>query len=326
MKLTPRELVGLVGIVPTPATADASSWRTTSSVDFAETEKMMGLMLEAGVDVIMTTGTFGECASLTERELADFIRCVAGVVRKTKPLFAGIGTLNTRDTIRRGRALVELGADGLFVGRPMWLSLDEAGIVRYYRDIAEAIPGIPLILYDNPIAFKAKISTDAYEALAAIPEVIGAKHVGGAAMLADARRVGERCRILPLVSDWYAAARDEPELFPAAWTGHVACAPTPLVALARAIGRRDWAAAEALSAQCRWAEEAMFAGGDLAQFMNYSIQIGHLRFAAAGLINPGPPRPPYLDLALPEHYRAGAIECGRRWATLESQLRQIAQA
>ena len=320
MKLVPSDLVGLVGIVPTPATPDASDWRTTSSVNFAETEKMMRLVLDAGVDIVMTTGTFGECATLTERELADFVACVAGVVKKTKPLFAGIGTLNTRDTIRRGKELVEVGADGLFVGRPMWLSLDEIGIVRFYRDLAEALPDVPLIVYDNPLAFKAKISGAAYEALASIPEVIGTKHVGGPALLDDARRVGDRCRVLPLVSDWLGAAREDPERFAAAWSGHVACAPTTLVKLARAIARRDWPHAEKLSARCRWAEEAMFAGGDLAQFMNYSIQIGHLRFASAGLIDPGPPRPPYLDHALPESSRAGAIECGRRWASLEADL------
>jgi dihydrodipicolinate synthase/N-acetylneuraminate lyase len=50
-----------------------------------------------------------------------------------------VTTLNTRDTIARARALVELGADGLFLGRPMWMSLDPAGILRYYRDIAEAL-------------------------------------------------------------------------------------------------------------------------------------------------------------------------------------------
>ena len=52
----------------------------------------------------------------------------------------------------------------------------------------------------------------------------------------------------------------------------------------------------------------MFPGGDLANFMDYSIQIGHLRFAAAGLIDPGPPRAPYIDV--PEEYVPGARNAG----------------
>ena len=177
------------------------------------------------------------------------------------PVFAGVGTLNTRDTIRRGRALVAAGADGLFVARPMWLALDQQQIVRFYADVAEALPGVPLIVYDNPVAFKGKIGEDAYVALGEIREVVASKHVGGPALVSDALALGDKCRILPLVSDWLRAAELHADLMTAAWTGHVACAPAPLVALARAIKARNWAAARPISEKmhmgrirhvCRW--------------------------------------------------------------------------
>ena len=318
MKLTPADMVGLVGILPTPATPDASDWRTENSVNLPETEKMTRLIVDAGVDILKTNGTFGEAATLTEAEHLAFNRCVIDTIGGRVPLFAGVGTLNTRDTIRRGKALVDSGADGLFVGRPMWLALDQQQIVSFYRDVAEALPGVPLIVYDNPIAFKGKISQDAYIELGKIPEVIASKHVGGPALESDAIALEGACRILPLVSDWYRTARERPDLMTAAWTGHVACAPAPLVALARAIKKRDWDAAEGISQKCIWAESAMFIGGELADFMNYSIQIGHLRFAAAGLIDPGPPRPPYVGL--PESYQAGGTETGRRWSVLQKEF------
>ncbi len=324
MKITPADINGLVGILPTPATPDAGDWRTEQSVDLAETVRMTELIVDAGVDILLTNGTFGECASLTEREHAAFNETVAATIRHRVPLFAGIGTLNTRDTIRRGRALIASGADGLFVGRPMWLALDQDQIVRFYADIAEALPGVPLIVYDNPVAFKGKISQDAYIALGKIPEVVASKHVGGPALESDAAALGQSCRILPLVSDWLRTAREHPDLMTAAWTGHVACAPAPLVALAKAIRAHDWEAAESVSEKCRWAESAMFVGGELADFMNYSVQIGHLRFAAAGLIEPGPPRPPYIGL--PDKYREGGLETGRRWATLQQEFAQTVDA
>lgn len=317
MQITPRDFIGLVGIVPTPATPDANHWSTTYSVNLVETEKMTRIVVEAGTDILMTTGTFGECASLSERELIDFVNCVVETAAGRRPVFAGVTCLNMRETISRGRALVDRGADGLFVGRPMWLAMDEQAIVQYYRDIAAALPGVPLVVYDNPIAFKGKIGTDAYRALADIPEVIAAKHVGGPSLEGDALAVGEKCRILPMVSDWLRVARLHPSLMQAAWTGSIACAPAPLVALAREIRDRNWDAAETISEKCRWAEAAMFAGADLAKFMDYSIQIGHLRFASAGLIDPGPPRPPYLEL--PESFQDGALECGRRWARLQGE-------
>lgn len=320
MKITPSDIVGLVGIVPTPATADADRWQTENSVNFAETEKMTNLVVEGGIDILLTNGTFGEAATLTEVEHEQFNACVVATARGRLPVFAGIGTLNTRDTIRRARRLIEGGADGLFVGRPMWLAMDQRQIVQYYRDVAEALPGVPLIVYDNPIAFKGKIGQEAYLALAEIPEVVASKHVGGPALESDAIAVGEKCRILPLVSDWFRTAKENPDLMAAAWSGHVACAPAPLVALAKAIAARDWSLAETISDKCRWAESAMFASGGLEGFMDYSIQIGHLRFEHAGLIDPGAPRPPYTTL--PDNYRAGGIETGRRWALLQKEFEQ----
>ena len=318
MKFTPKDITGLVGILPTPATQDASDWRQANSVNLPETEKMVRLVVDGGVNILMTNGTFGECATLTELEHQAFNACVIDTVRRRVPVFCGIGTLNTRDTIRRARQLMQLGADGLFVGRPMWLAMDQKQIVRFHADLAEALPSVPLILYDNPVAFKGKIGHETYVELSKIREVIASKHVGGPQLEKDAAAVGDNCRILPLVSDWFRTARADPETMMAAWSGHVACAPAPLVALAQAIKARDWERAEMISQKCIWAESAMFVGGELADFMNYSIQIGHLRFKAAGLIDPGPPRPPYIGL--PPNYEAGGLETGRRWAVLQKEF------
>ncbi|MES2534835.1 MAG: dihydrodipicolinate synthase family protein [Pseudomonadota bacterium] len=324
MKITVDDISGIVGILPTPATPDAAHWRAQNTVNLTETEKMVRVVLDAGVDLLMTTGTFGECATLTWDELRDFVDCVVRTVHGAVPVFAGVTTLNTRDTIQRGRDLIAIGADGLFVGRPMWLAMDDVAIVRFYRDVAEALPGVPLVVYDNPSAFKGKISAAAYEALADIPEVIAAKHVGGPALISDILAVGKRLRILPLETDWYDVAQAHPDLARACWSGSVACAPAPIVALADAIRVRDWQRAQALTVKLRWAVGPMFPGGDMAKFMDYSIPLGHARFSAAGLIDPGPCRPPYLEA--PAEYVAGSLECGRRWATLQSEFASVAPA
>jgi len=318
MKVTYDDFRGMLGIVPTPATPDAESWQATNTVNLAETQKMIEVVVGAGIEMIATTGTFGECATLTEPELNDFVACVVETVAGRRPVFAGITTLNTRDTIRRGKALVERGADGLFIGRPMWLALDDQGIVRFYNDIAQAMPGVPLIVYDNPVAFKGKISSAAYAELAKIPEVIAAKHTGGPALAADMAAVGDKIRILPLPGDWQALAEQMPERALSAWSGATACAPAALNAFSKAILARDWQKAREIGARLRWAEQPMFAGGDLAGFMDYSIAIGHLRFQHAGLIDPGPVRPPYLFL--PDNYRDGGIETGKRWAELQREF------
>jgi 4-(2-carboxyphenyl)-2-oxobut-3-enoate aldolase len=322
MKITARDIRGVVGILPTPATPDADRWDATATINVPESEKMVRAVVDAGVDIIMTTGTFGECATLTWPELQTFVDCVVQTVAHRKLVFAGVTTLNTRDTIERGRALLALGADGLFVGRPMWIALDDAQIVRYYQNIAEAFPGIPLVAYDNPFCFKGKISADVYAQLARIPEIVAAKHVGGPQLESDMRTVGENVRILPLETDWLPIAQTLPDLALACWSGAVACAPSPIAALGRAILAQDWATARVLHDKTNWAIETMFPGGELATFLLYSIQLGHERFRAAGLIDPGPPRLPYVGA--PDEFVAGAHEVGRRWAQLEAEYANAA--
>lgn len=318
MKVTMQDIRGVVGIVPTPATADAEHWNSRNTIELDQTVKMVQTVVDGGVDILMTTGTFGECATLTWEELQTFIDCVVKTVGKRRPVFAGVTTLNTRDTVQRGRELVAIGADGLFVGRPMWLAMDDAAIVRFYQDVAEALPGVPLVVYDNPSAFKGKISPTAYEALARIPEVVASKHVGGPALVSDLLAVGDRIRLLPLEIDWHDLAKAHPDRALACWSGSVACAPAPIAALSRAILAQDWATAHAISEKLNWAVRAMFPGGDLSKFMDYSIQLGHVRFREAGLFEPGPPRPPYLEA--PADYVEGSRICGQRWAQLQHEF------
>lgn len=318
MAISVHEIAGIIGIVPTPATPDASRWDAVNTVNHPETERMVRIVVESNIDILMTTGTFGECATLTEDELRSFVERVVKTVGGRIPVFAGLTTLNTRDTIRRGRELVAIGADGLFVGRPMWLAMDDETILRFYQDIVEAMPGVPLVVYDNPSAFKGKISTDVYRQLAEIPAIVAAKHVGGPELIPDMLAVGDKMRILPLEMDWYAVAKQYPELARACWSGSVACAPAPIVALAKAIKQQDWVAAEDLTEKIKWAMIPMFPGGDLSKFMDYSIPLGHERFSAAGLIDPGPCRPPYRNA--PQKYVSGSTEAGKRWSVLQKEF------
>ncbi|MGB8405615.1 MAG: dihydrodipicolinate synthase family protein [Mycobacterium sp.] len=320
MIITRADIKGVIGILPTPATPDADDWRATNTVNTFETTKMVETVLDAGIDFVMTAGTFGECASLTHDEWLTLTECVAETIGGRVPYFAGVTTLNTRDTISRGRQALAAGANGLFIGRPMWLPLDDEAIVRFYRDITEALPGTPLVVYDNPAAFKGKISVEAYQALVELPEIVAAKHSSGPALDRDMSAVGERIAVLPLDSDWSRAAQLAPDLATACWSGNVACAPTPIVQLSRAVLSRDWTAADTITEQIKWALSPQFSDG-MARFMDYSIAIGRGRFRGAGLIDCGPARPPYS--AAPDELVAGGLQTGQRWAQLERQYRSV---
>lgn len=317
--LTPDDITGVVGIMPTPATPDADRWNVEYSVDLDATARLAADLVRGGVDVLMTTGTFGECATLTWQEQQDFVAAVVEAVAGRIPVFAGATTLNTRDTIGRSRRFAELGADGVFVGRPMWLPLDDRGIVRFYREVCEATPQLPVVLYDNPGAFKGKIGTAAYEELSRIPQIVAAKHLGlvaGGAFVSDLRAVAGRMRLLPLESDWYYFARLFPDVVTACWSGNVACGPGPVVHLKKLIQRRDWNGCVSLADEIEAALEPLYPDGNFSEFLKYSIQLDNAQFRSAGFMDTGPTRPPYVEA--PEAYLAGAREAGRRWASLHA--------
>ncbi len=317
-RLTAADIAGVLGMVPTPATPDADEWTCTQSVDLAETASMASMIVDAGIGILLTAGSFGEGASLTWEEHQAFTDCLVQTVGGRCLIFAGATTLNTRDTIARGRGLIALGADGLFLGRPMWMSLDPRDIVRFYTDVAEALPGVPVIVYDNQFAFKAKIDSATYTALSHIPGIVATKHIGGPSIAEDVRAVGGRIRVLPVESQWAALAQSFPDQVTACWSGNVADGPEPLLALADAIARRDWPRAGHIGARMAWAQSAMFPGGKLENFVDYNVPIARARLEGSQLVRSGPPRPPYLHA--PETYWEGGRETGRRWAALRTEF------
>ncbi len=326
-KIQAEEIRGVLALMPTPAKQGADRWDSEKTVDLEEAARLTESFVSSGVDAILLNGTLGECATLTWEELQDFTDTVVNVVRGRVPVFAGATTMNTRDTIRRARAFSELGADGLFLGRPMWVALDDYGIVRFYRDVSEALPHLAIVLYDNPGAFKGKISPKAYAELAKIPQVVASKHMGlllgEDVFFSDLNAVQGRIRLLPLELEWYSLAKVAPEQVVACWSGFCACGLAPAISLRDAIFAQDWDLAQSIHQDMEWATETFFPEGDFRKFALYSIQIDKIRDKAAEYFRPGPSRPPYTNL--PASYEKGAAECGRRWKALqEKYAKQVA--
>lgn len=319
--MSARDLQGVYNILPTPALKDVDLLAVEDTVDHEETARLVRSVLDGGVDGIMTNGTFGEAATLSQKELEGFVGQVVREVDGAVPVFAGATALSTRETILRGRRLMDLGATGLFLGRPMWCRCDDETIIGYYSDVAAALPHAPIVIYDNPEVFKGKISTAVYRKLAQIPTVIGAKYVAlGEGYEADVAACGDDLAIMPLDTDWVSARQRVGEAARAVWTGSGNCGMAPLVALREAIGSQDEDGARVITDEMRHAMETLFPHGSFAEFSLYNIPLEKARFAAAGLVDPGPARPPYHHL--PQEYLRGAHEAGTRWAQLQQKYTQ----
>jgi len=322
LRFTAQQVRGIYNIMPTPAVPGADRWDCEDSVDYDEAVRIVNMLIENHVDAIMTNGTFGEGATLTEPEWRKFNETVIRTVNGRVPVFAGATTLNTRDTIRRSKELMEMGATGLFLGRPMWQEMDEDAIVGYYSDVAEALPDAPIILYDNPEAFKGKITPKTYARLAKIPNIIAAKYISVSAQyLADVAAVGDNIVLMPMDSDWYYAWKWAPDKAKAIWTGSGNCGMAPLLVLKKAIESGDEELAKQVTLDLRDAYSTLFPKGNFHDFSIYNIQLEKIRFNAAGLVNAGPARPPYSRI--PEEYAEGARLVGRKYAALQEKYSKM---
>lgn len=327
------DVAGIFAIMPTPATDDASDPGAEYTLDEEESRRGARKLADDGVDAIMVNGTFGEAATLTDREWRAFTRIVCEAVDGDVPVLAGPTTLNTRTTIERARHARDVGADGLLLGRPMWLELSTEATVEFYRHVAEAVPELGIVVYHNPPAFKNRITPRMWEQLAEIPQVVGAKYGATDAMWRDAvEMVGDRVQLMPIERKWYLASELAPDRARAAWSGSASCDPLPALRLRDAIQSGNRQTARELNhlvnatntkfypqvgPEAVYPEALNVRHDDL--YGLYTIALQKARIGGAGYIEPGPPRPPYH--VAPDELVEMAAESGREWRELADQLR-----
>lgn len=316
------DLVGVVAVTPTPALPGADALDARSTVDVAESERMIRALLAAGVDGILTNGTLGEMATLTLEEWRTFADVVAETVREVAPglpLFIGATALGARDIVDRVAYLHRLGVRGAFLGRPFWSQLGPEATVRFYTELADAFPDMSFVLYDNPEAFKGPLTPEVYAQLAEHPGIIGVKYT----MITPAYRptmaaVGGKLRILPIEADWLVARTLFPDEALACWSSSALCGPEPALYLRAALARGDVDDARWITDRIEWTYEPFLARRNFPEFSKYNIPLEKIRFDEAGFVVAGPTRAPYH--VVPDEYVEGARENGRRWRSVVSQV------
>ncbi|GGH66287.1 dihydrodipicolinate synthase family protein [Comamonas thiooxydans] len=319
-RLTAEDIQGAWVIMPTPSTPDASDWRSTHTVDLDETARIVEELIAAGVNGILSHGTFGECATLTWEEKRDFVSTVVETARGRVPYFCGTTALNTREVIRQTREVMDIGAQGTMLGVPMWVKMDLPTAVQFYRDVAEAVPDAAIAVYANPEAFKFDFPRPFWAEMSKIPQVVTAKYLG-IGMLDLDLKLAPNIRFLPHEDDYYAAARINPERMTAFWSSGSMCGPATALVLrdevVKAKNTGDWAKAKAISDDMRAADATLFPRGDFSEFSKYNIGLEKARMDEAGWLKAGPCRPPYT--LVPDEYLAGARKSGKAWAALHTK-------
>lgn len=321
--LAAADIQGVCAMVPTPCKEGADGWDATDSVDLDETARMVEKLIGDGIGLIAACGTTGECAALLWEEKRAFVDTIVQVTRKRVPIFAGATALGTKEIVRQMRGLKDLGADGAFIGLPLWQTPTLENSVQFFEDLGQAVPDMPIMIYANPMFFKSVFPTEFWEGVARkAPTVITTKATYDAKQLpADLAVAGHRINFMPGQNGVYTAYKLLRTRVTASWWTSAAMGPEPLVALMDAIRRDDEGQVDAI-----WEDvhsvPPMIPAGEFSHFAEYNAQIEKARFNAAGYVKCGPSRAPYRDL--PESWRRQAEVHGKGWAELRHKYARAA--
>ncbi|MEU7902028.1 4-hydroxy-tetrahydrodipicolinate synthase [Actinoplanes sp. NPDC049118] len=197
----PRPFGRLLSAMATPFNADGSL-----DVDGAA-RLATWLVDEQGHDALVISGTGGESPTTTDAEKETLLRVVVEAVGDRARIVAGVGTNNTAHTVELSRAAEKAGAHGLLVVTPYYNKPPQAGLIRHFTTVADAV-GLPVMLYDIPHRSGVPIATETLVRLAEHPNIVGVKDAkGDFAASADVLRrtdlayySGEDAATLPLLS------------------------------------------------------------------------------------------------------------------------------
>src|SRR5256885_6955001 len=113
--LTAKDVQGVMAMMPSFSTKDAGDLSSKNTIDVDNLRAGVDRMINDGIDVLATTGSFGEFHTLLPEEFETLARATVEVVNKRVPLFIGCTDLHSRGAVRKMRLAEELGADGVLV-------------------------------------------------------------------------------------------------------------------------------------------------------------------------------------------------------------------
>jgi 4-hydroxy-tetrahydrodipicolinate synthase len=170
--------------LPTPFGED-------QALDLQAYRRLARRALGGGAWGLVPLGCTGEASALEEVE-RDVLLQVAVEEAGGHPVVAATGSSNTRQAIAWTRKARQLGASAAMVVTPYYNQPTQAGLEAHYRAIAEAVPGFPLIIHNNPSRTGVNLEPPTLRNLWRLPEVVGIRESSG-----NLAQIGAIARALP---------------------------------------------------------------------------------------------------------------------------------
>src|SRR4051794_11009612 len=160
-------------------TAMVTPFRADGEVNDEAAVALGRYLLQHGSDGLVVAGTTGEGATLSDGELAELVRLIAGELGSEGSVVAGAGTNDTRHAVHLTEAVIEAGAQAVLSVTPYYNKPNRRGIVRHFEEVARAADGTPVILYNIPGRTALNMPPDLLAELAQIDGIVAVKQANG---------------------------------------------------------------------------------------------------------------------------------------------------
>jgi 1-pyrroline-4-hydroxy-2-carboxylate deaminase len=223
------------GVYPAATTQFAADF----ALDLPACRRTVTALVDDGVDGLVLLGTVGENNSLRPEEKRTALVAAVEAVGGRVPLVAGVSELSTDRAAEYARDAEKIGVNALMVLPAMVYVPTADELYAHFKAVAEAT-SLPIMLYNNPPAYRVSIELPTLEQLARIPNIVALKESSP-----DPRRFtdivnafGDRYVLMAGLDD---VALEALLLGATGWvSGLTSAFPRESVAMMRAAQRGDW--------------------------------------------------------------------------------------
>jgi len=166
--------VKLHGIIPPMTTP----FRADGNVELKLVKAQVDWLVAEGSHGLAAGGSTGEGHALDAPELRDLLAATVEAASGRVPVIAGIIVDSTREAVRRGTLVRDLGVAALQVTPVHYLfKPDDESMVRHFRTVADET-GLPVIIY-NVVPWSYLSPSLLCRIMTEVPQVIGVKQSAG---------------------------------------------------------------------------------------------------------------------------------------------------
>lgn len=155
-------------------TAMVTPMHEDGTVDIELTGVLAKALIDAGTESIVSTGSTGEAAALSDEETISVWKATKDAVGPNVAVIAGSTSNNYRRSIELTGEAEKIGLDGILLTAPAYSKPPQNGLIKHFTSIAEST-SLPCMLYNIPGRAAINISAETILELAKIPNIVGVK-------------------------------------------------------------------------------------------------------------------------------------------------------